>query len=81
MNDATHSEERQAANDLVSRVRNGDLAAEAEIIERYSRGLRFLLRRKTRDPHLAEDFLVVSHHLWNTKAFRQFPGTVGVFIH
>lgn len=57
MNDATHSEERQTANDLVSRVRNGDLAAEAEMIERYSRGLRFLLRRKTRDPHLAEDFL------------------------
>ena len=57
MNDARHSEERQAANDLVSRVRNGERAAEAEMIERYSRGLRFLLRRKTRDPHLAEDFL------------------------
>jgi RNA polymerase sigma-70 factor (ECF subfamily) len=57
MNDAAHKEERQAASHLVSRVRNGERAAEEEMIERYSRGLRFLLRRKTRDPHLAEDFL------------------------
>ena len=27
------------------------------MVKRYSRGLRFLLRRKTRDPELAEDFL------------------------
>jgi RNA polymerase sigma-70 factor (ECF subfamily) len=57
MNEAEHKQERQAASDLVSRVRNGDSGAETEMIERYSRGLRFLLRRKTRDTHLAEDFL------------------------
>jgi len=57
MNEAEHIQERQVANDLVSRVRNGDSGAETEMIERYSRGLRFLLRRKTRDTHLAEDFL------------------------
>lgn len=57
MNDGPHIEEHQVAIDLVSRVTSGDNQAEAEIIERYSRGLRFLLRRKTRDPELAEDFL------------------------
>ena len=57
MNDATHNEERQVAANLVNRVQNGDRAAETEMVERYSRGLRFLLRRKTRDSNLAEDFL------------------------
>ena len=57
MNEAAYKEERQAASLLVSRVKNGEPAAEAKMVERYSRGLRFLLRRKTRDPNLAEDFL------------------------
>jgi len=57
MNDATHNEERQVAENLVTRVQNGDRTAETEMVERYSRGLRFLLRRKTRDTTLAEDFL------------------------
>jgi RNA polymerase sigma-70 factor (ECF subfamily) len=57
MNDATHKEERQVAANLVTRVQNGDRAAETEMVERYSRGLRFLLRRKTRDTTLTEDFL------------------------
>lgn len=57
MNDTDHTQEREAAIRLVSQVANGDLAAESEMVERYSRGLRFLLRRKTRDPNLAEDFL------------------------
>ena len=57
MNNATHNEERQVANGLVERIHNGESSAETEMIERYSRGLRFLLRRKTSDPNLAEDFL------------------------
>lgn len=57
MNDAEHIEERQAATELVKLVKGGDRGAEAAMIQRYSRGLRFLLRRKTRDPELAEDFL------------------------
>ena len=56
-NDAEHDQERQAATQLVSRVHNGDPGAEHDMVERYSRGLRFLLRRKTRDIHLTEDFL------------------------
>ena len=39
------------------RVGNGDQQAETELVERYNRGLRFLLRRKTRDRQAAEDFL------------------------
>ena len=57
MNDADHIEEREAATALVNRVRDGNRGAEAEMVQRYSRGLRYLLRRKTRDPVLAEDFL------------------------
>ena len=57
MNDNEHNQERQVANQLVTRVRDGDRAAETEMVERYSRGLRFLLRRKTRDATLSEDFL------------------------
>lgn len=57
MNDVNHNEERQVAANLVNRVQNGDRTAETEMVERYSRGLRFLLRRKTRDTTLTEDFL------------------------
>lgn len=57
MTDATHKEERQAATNLVTLIKQGDSAAETEMIERYSRGLRFLLRRKSRDTNLAEDLL------------------------
>ena len=57
MNDNEHIKERQVAANLVNRVQDGDRAAETEMVERYSRGLRFLLRRKTHDTNLAEDFL------------------------
>lgn len=50
-------EERNVAAGLVRRIAGGDPAAETELIERYSRGLRFLLRRRTRDNELAEDLL------------------------
>ena len=57
MDEESHKAEREIATSLVTRVRNGDLRAETEIVERYNRGLRFLLRRKTRDRQTAEDFL------------------------
>ena len=59
-------EERKAATDLVSRIATGDRVAETAMIERYSRGLRFLLRQRTRDFELAEDEVRVS---------RQIPAT------
>lgn len=57
MTDAGYNEEREAASALVSRAKNGEPAAEVEMVERYSRGLRYLLRRKTRNTQLAEDLL------------------------
>jgi len=46
-------EEAQVATDLVRRIASGEPAAEAELVERYSRGLLYLLRRLA--PELAED--------------------------
>ena len=57
MDDPSRKQEREIAASLVNRVKNGDRRAEAEMVERYNRGLRFLLRRKSRDPHQAEDYL------------------------
>jgi RNA polymerase sigma-70 factor (ECF subfamily) len=43
------------AADLVRRIAAGDAKAEAELVERYSRGVLFLLRRRSGDPALADD--------------------------
>ncbi len=43
------------AAELVQRIGAGDGAAETELVERYSRGLSYMLRRLTSDPALAED--------------------------
>jgi len=58
MNESDHiAQERETAISLANRVLAGDARAEGEMIERYSRGLRFLLRRRTRDSEQAEDLL------------------------
>jgi RNA polymerase sigma-70 factor (ECF subfamily) len=41
--------------DLVSRIRAGDQQAEAELVERYSRGVMIIILRKVRDTVAAED--------------------------
>jgi RNA polymerase sigma-70 factor (ECF subfamily) len=41
--------------DLVRRIVSGEPAAEAELVQRFSRALTFLLRRLTRDEAAAED--------------------------
>jgi RNA polymerase sigma-70 factor, ECF subfamily len=48
------AEERAAAG-LVQRVRSGDRRAEAEMVERYSRGLAILLRSLAGERALADD--------------------------
>lgn len=60
--------EARIAADLVTRISGGEQAAETELVERYSRGVLYLLRRITRDPALAEDlhqetFVVVLERL------------------
>lgn len=52
---AETSAEAAAAADLVRRIGGGDAHAEAELVERYSRGVLFLLRRLSGRPDLAED--------------------------
>ncbi len=47
--------EAELAEELVTRIESGDLAAESELVERYSRGLLYMLRRMTGDPGLADD--------------------------
>lgn len=48
-------QEAQISADLAQRIGRGDRTAEAALVERYDRGVLYLLRRKTRDPELALD--------------------------
>jgi len=57
MNEASQESEHHAAAALVARARAGDKAAETDIVRRYQRGLRVLLRRRTGQEELAEDLL------------------------
>ena len=50
-------EEARIAARLVPAIRNGDPAAESELVERYSRGLGYLLARKCGDRERARDLL------------------------
>ena len=47
--------EAEIAADLVRRIAAGDASAEGELVQRYSRGLLYLLRRLGASPELAED--------------------------
>lgn len=47
--------ESRVSAELVRRIGEGDRSAEEEMIRRYSRGLLYLLRRRTRDEALALD--------------------------
>lgn len=49
--------EAQAAARIVQGILEGDAGAETELVERYSRGLRFLLIRKSGDEERARDLL------------------------
>jgi len=45
----------ESAAQLVHRIRSGDSTAEAELVERFGRGIRFLLVERTRDAARADD--------------------------
>lgn len=47
--------EAEVAAELVRRIHAGDARAEADLVERYSRGLLYMLRRAAGDPALADD--------------------------
>ena len=47
--------ETHVSSELVRRIGAGDRGGEAEMVERYGRGLLFLLRQRTGDEELAQD--------------------------
>lgn len=49
------ADESQIATELANRIRRGEKLAEHDFIQRYSKGLFSLLRRKTNDNDLADD--------------------------
>lgn len=53
--DAGLQMEHKVSADLVQRINAGDRSAETEMVQRYSRGLRHVLRHRTSDHSLAED--------------------------
>ena len=54
--DAGHEpDEAAVATDLVRRIAAGDASAEGELVQRYSRGLGYMLRRLGATPELADD--------------------------
>lgn len=70
--------------ELARRIAGGDSAAEHALVERYSRGVLFMLRRLTRRPDLAEDlhqetFRVVIERLRG--AGLDDPDRLGGFLH
>ena len=55
--DEALAEEVRIATRLVESIRNGDSAAETELVERYSRGLSYVLKRRINDDERARDLL------------------------
>ncbi len=45
----------EPSRELVHRIADGDRTAEAELIERYERGIRLILLKRTGNPQLAKD--------------------------
>jgi RNA polymerase sigma-70 factor (ECF subfamily) len=76
--------EAEVAADLARRIAAGDSAAEASLVQRYSRGLRYLLRRLGASPELADDlhqetFRIVLERL-RRRALDEPSGLAG-FLH
>lgn len=74
-------DEATVATDLVRRIAAGDAAAEGALVQRYSRGILYLLRRQGVSPELAEDlhqetFRIVLERL-RRKALDDPAGLVG----
>ena len=55
--DPAVEEEARVASQIVEGIRQGDARAETAMVERYSKGLRYLLKRRTGDDERARDLL------------------------
>lgn len=53
--DQQEQQEARASIELAQRIGAGDRAAETQLVERYARGLLYLLKRRTRNAELALD--------------------------
>lgn len=53
--ESAYAEDSAIAADLARRIRGGDPRAEAELVEKYSRGVLYHLRKMTGDPVHSED--------------------------
>jgi len=53
--DQQEQEEARISTELAQRIGAGDRAAETQLVERYARGLLYLLKRRTRNAELALD--------------------------
>ncbi len=53
--DVSATSDNRGGADLVSRILSGDGQAEAELVERYSRGVAFIIRRETGGASAADD--------------------------
>ncbi len=82
--DRRTADEPALAASLATRIRQGEKLAEEKLVERYSRGLLFFLRRKTIDEELANDlhqdtFRIVLERLRGRGL--ENPAQLGGFIH
>lgn len=79
-----HSFEAAAAINIVARIKHGSRKAEVEFVQRYQRGLRFLVRHHTGDAEFAKDvaqetLLVVLQRL-RTRGIER-PEKLSPFVH
>ena len=76
--------EARSAEDLVRRIRAGEQSAETSLVERYSQGLLFMLRRRTKNFQLSDDlhqetFMIVLAKIKEGKVNE--PARLGGYIH
>ena len=76
-------QEARISTELAQRIGAGDRAAETALVERYARGVLYLLKRRTRDPELALDLRQETFRIGieklRAKAIAE-PARVGAFL-
>lgn len=84
----TGQDEKTASElaELLTRIQNGDSAAESALIRRYSRSLMTMLKQRTGDIQRAEDvhqdtFYIVLERLRSPDRSLEDPSRVAAFIH
>lgn len=84
LNEIATSRNLNNAADIVQCIKEGNSEAESELIRKYQRGLRFMIRNHTNDDELAKDlvqetFIVVIQRLRSKSIFE--PAKLSSFLH